>query len=359
MNPVGRPLHDLMKALRFFTGLAVLLGFGGARLAGAKSSAQDAGGPGLVWAELLTSGRPADLVGFYAATLGWTATPEGEGSGARMRLENRGRPVAGISFRRDITVGMALGRWVGFLAADDVAEAARRAETAGAKVLVPAREWPGHGTQAILADPEGATFGLVQRPAGATPATGDWTWPGLLAKDPFPAADFYGAMLGCRIADDRRTPLFIGDLLLMSGGRPCAAVTALPGSSPRVPGWVWFVRVAELEDVVRRIRKEGGKILRKPGVDLMGGRLAVVSDPWGAVFGLIEPSGPVWPVAKAVANTRQVSGQLEYAWHDPAFYQPWFDPAALVLPEPEAAWARANLRVVEPGQAAQAAGVRP
>ena len=347
-----------MKAFRLFARLAVVLGIGGARLAGGNALFADAPGPRLVWAELLTSGRPADLAGFYAATLGWTAEREGEGSEARMRLENQGRPVAGISFRRDVTVGMALARWVGFLASDDVSDAARRAEAAGAKVLVPARDWPGQGTQAILADPEGATFGLIQRSAEAAPSNGDWAWPGLLAKDPFAASDFYAALLGYRIADDRRTPLFVGDLLLISGGRPCAAVAALPGSSARVAGWVWFVRVAEIEEAVRRIQKEGGKILRKPGVDLMGGRLAVVSDPWGAVFGLIEPTEPVWPSAKVVSAAGRVSGQLKYTWHDPSFYLPWFDSAALVLPEPRVAWARANLRVVDPGQAAKAAEAR-
>jgi hypothetical protein len=122
---------------------------------------------------------------------------------------------------------------------------------------------------------------------------------------------------------------------------------------------VWFVRVAEIEEAVRRIQKEGGKILRKPGVDLMGGRLAVVCDPWGAVFGLIEPTEPVWPSTKVVSAAGRASGQLKYTWHDPSFYLPWFDSAALVLPEPRVAWARANLRVVDPGQAAKAADARP
>jgi predicted enzyme related to lactoylglutathione lyase len=351
-----------MKPLLAMMGLGVVCAWlGSARLTAEETPPAATGGTRLVWAELLTSGRPADLAAFYAAALGWTAEPEGEGSAARIRLENRGRPVGGISFRRDVSVGLPLARWVGFLAADDVAGATARAEAAGAKVLVPARDWPGLGAQAILADPEGATFGLATRPAGAEPeaAAGDWAWPGLLAKDPFAAADFYGALLGCGLADDRRTPLFIGDLLLVAGGRPRAAVMALPGSSARVPGWIWFVRVSEIESVTRRVEKEGGKTLRKPGVDLMGGRLAVVSDPWGAVFGLIEPTGGAWPAAQAASPEPRPSGELEYKWHDPSFYLPWFDPAAVILPEPEAAWARAQLRVVEPGRAAKAAEVRP
>lgn len=350
-----------MKPLFAMMGLGVFCAwFGSGRLTAEATSPAATGGTRLVWAELLTSGRPADLAAFYAATLGWTAEPEGEGSAARMRLGNRGRPVAGISFRRDVSVGLPLARWVGFLASDDVAGATARAEAAGAKVLVPAREWPGLGAQAILADPEGATFGLITRSVGVepAPATGDWAWPGLLAKDPFAAADFYGALLGCGVADDRRTPLFVGDLLLVSGGRPRAAVVALPGSSARVPGWVCFVRVTGIEEVVRRIEKEGGKTLRKPGVDLMGGRLAVVSDPWGAVFGLIEPTGGASPSAEVESAAEKASGALEYKWHDPSFYLPWFDPAAVVLPEPEAAWARANLRVVEPGRSATAAEAR-
>lgn len=351
-----------MKPLLAMMGVGVVCAWlGSARLTAEEIAPAAPGGTRLVWAELLTSGRPADLAAFYTAALGWTAEPEGEGSAARMRLGNRGRPVAGISFRRDVSVGLPLARWVGFLASDDVAGATARAEAAGAKVLVPARDWPGLGAQAILADPEGATFGLITRPTGEepAPATGDWAWPGLLAKDPFAAADFYGALLGCGLADDRRTPLFVGDLLLVAAGRPRAAVAALPGSSARMPGWVCFVRVSEIDSLVRRVEKEGGKILRKPGVDLMGGRLAVVSDPWGAVFGLIEPTGGAAPPAEAAPATERPSGALEYKWHDPSFYLPWFDPAAVILPEPDAAWARAHLRVVEPGRAAKAAEARP
>ncbi len=291
-----------MSSRRLFPALLATLGLAAATVAASEAGRSNIGtgpavahGPAksaLAWADLLTSGSPAEIAPFYTRVLGWTSEKTEEGRDAYVRLFNQGRPVAGIAHRPSGSPGMPRTRWLGFLVVPDLADATERATAQGATVLMPVRPAPGGGVQAVLADPEGATFGLLAVAPGENleicAAPGEWLWPALLADDPFKAADFYGRLLGLQTMDDMRTPMFTGDLLLSGSGHARAGVVALPNRAGKRPGWLWFVRVADLDATVRAVEKEGGRALHQPRIDLLGGRLAVVADPWGAVFGLIE-----------------------------------------------------------------------
>ncbi len=191
-------------------------------------------------------------------------------------------------------------RWLGFFAVAEPVVVAARAEAAGGVVLMPARRWPGRGEQAVLADGEGATFGVMEAVPGVVEGDGGWGWAALVATEPQAAATFYAGMLGATVAEDGRTPMFSGDFLLLVDGKAEAGVTALPMQTGGRAGWLWFVRVAGIDEVVRAVERHGGRVLRKPGMDLMGGRLAVVADPRGAVFGLVEPTATKGGAAKTL-----------------------------------------------------------
>ena len=292
-----------MKTGRLFSAFAAALSLSTAALAAGDASrpapvaaVRSPVRSALAWADLLTSGSPAEIAPFYTRVLGWTAEPTGEGRDAYVRLLNQGRPVAGIAHRPGapgVSPGLPRTRWLGFLGVPDLAAATARAGAQGATILIPARNCPGGGEQAVLSDSEGVTFGLLavaKNDDGADPgpAPGEWLWPALMADDAFKAADFYAGLLGCQVMDDARTPLFVGDMLLSGGGQARAGVVALPGRAGKRPGWLWFIRVADLDATVREVEKQGGHALHQPRIDLLGGRLAVVADPCGAVFGLIE-----------------------------------------------------------------------
>ena len=68
-----------------------------------------------------------------------------------------------------------------------------------------------------------------------------------------------------------------------------ASVNALPShSSRRHPHWLNFVRVVDAVDVAAKAVALGGRVLVEPHVDRHGGKVAVVADPTGAPFGLME-----------------------------------------------------------------------
>ncbi len=272
----------LKRNLRLLLALAGCL-FGTA--GGLAATASDASR--VAWADLLTSGVPSEEAGFYVKVFGWTMQRVGTTESPAVVLSKDGRAVAGVARRDAETPGPARNRWLGFFAVPEPASVAARAEKTGGTILMPAQRWPGRGEQVVLSDEEGVTFGLVE-PSGEK--GGPWSWAVLLTTEPKKGADFYAGLLGAAVVDDARTPMFSGDFLLTEAGHPIAEVTATPMQSGGRAGWLWFVQVAQIEEVVRAVERHGGRVLRKPGIDLMGGRLAVVADPRGAVFGLVEPT---------------------------------------------------------------------
>lgn len=79
-----------------------------------------------------------------------------------------------------------------------------------------------------------------------------------------------------------------------AGGQPLGGVNALdPESAKRgAPShWLGHVTVADVDAAVAKIVAAGGSAL-SPAMDIpMVGRMATVSDPWGAVFSVFRPAG--------------------------------------------------------------------
>ena len=70
-----------------------------------------------------------------------------------------------------------------------------------------------------------------------------------------------------------------------------ASANSLPANRPNVhPHWLNFVRVEDAVKMTAKVVALGGRVLVEPRVDRHGGKVAVVADPLGAPFGLLE-----WP----------------------------------------------------------------
>ncbi len=349
--------HMLVSGLLIWAGAAIAAAAAAAASgerereapAGEAEASRSAGK--FAWAELLTSGVPGELAPFYADVLGWTAETVGEGDYAYVRLSHLGRPVAGIAHRADAEPGVRRARWVAFLSVADVAESVRRVTEAGGRVLAPAATWPGRGEQAVVADAEGVALGLLAMQGEAeneyAAEEGEWMWPLLLTRRPDTALGFYRAALGYDVAPEGRTPLFQADFIFARGVRARAGVMLMPARTGGRAGWLGLVRVGGLEATLAKVRARDGRVLQGPTDDLIGGRVAVVADPRGGVFGLVQTSAPASAAANEGAAAESQSGAagpevgatagaagLAYAWKDAAFYEAWFDPASVVLPPP-------------------------
>jgi predicted enzyme related to lactoylglutathione lyase len=119
------------------------------------------------WNELRTR-DPQAAMKFYGDTVGWafqkTATPDGIDYWLAME---GGRPVAGFFHLASPRFDCVPESWMGFLAVDDVNARVKKAEKAGAKLMMPIFDVPNVGRIAMLREPGGAGIGWMT-PVGQT-----------------------------------------------------------------------------------------------------------------------------------------------------------------------------------------------
>jgi predicted enzyme related to lactoylglutathione lyase len=245
----------------------------------------------VVWAELVTPDLAA-AERFYGGLFGWTFQTIHAGASEYAVASVDGRPVGGI-FQKPIPSGEhQQSAWLTFIAVRDLDAAKRAALAHGAKVVSDSRNYPARGRQAVLSDPEGAVFAMLASSSGDAPdflaSPGEWIWSSLLCKDPGAEAAFYQQVFSYDVFD-----LASDDgsdhVILSSDDFARASANALPSDSKhRHPHWLNFIRVDNTVDTVAKVVASGGRVLVEPHVDRHGGQVALVADPAGAPFGLME-----------------------------------------------------------------------
>lgn len=241
-----------------------------------------------IWADLVTD-DVAKARDFYAQLFGWKFW----GVGNYAIAMNDGRPLGGMFQKpRPANDPKARPRWFGYISVPSVAKAQRAVTKAGGRVLMPAKDFPKRGEQAVFADREGAIFGVMKSSAGdpedflADP--GDWIWMQLLSRDAKAAAEFYGAVAGYEIVDNTAANR-LNDYVLVSKGFARATVRTLVTKREDVnPTWLPYVRVKSVSETVAKARQLGGSVLVEPKPEVFEGGIAVLADPTGAAIGVME-----------------------------------------------------------------------
>ena len=247
----------------------------------------------VVFVELVTPDLAA-AEQFYAGLFGWTFR-DVPGDGIKYAAASLdGRPVAGLA-QRDVPAGEhRQPAWLTFIAARDVDATKQLALQHGAKVLFEPHSIPDRGREAIFADPQGAVFAVVASSSGDPPdlmaEPGEWIWSSLITSDPNTDAAFYQTLFDYEVFE---LPASDGlqHLLLASDNYARASANALPANRPNGhPHWLNYIRVVDAVATTAKVVALGGRVLVEPRVDRHGGKVAVVADPLGAPFGLLE-----WP----------------------------------------------------------------
>ncbi|GMW05242.1 MAG: VOC family protein [Gammaproteobacteria bacterium] len=246
-----------------------------------------------VWADLVAPDAVAARK-FYGALFGWSfrKIDGGQGGARPYTLAYAGqRPVAGIIERRP-EQRQAAGRWVAFMSVPDVARASAHVRESGGTILVEGRELPDRGEVAILADPDGVPIGVIKSSSGDQDDFlvdyGEWIWALYQSPAAERATAFFQSLGGYEVVvDDGR--FAVPHFLLVAQGYSRASVLQIPGDNPRLqPGWLYFIRVDDVDAKVALAEQLGGSVPVPPRGDLLQGRLAVIADPGGAPVGLLE-----------------------------------------------------------------------
>jgi uncharacterized protein len=248
----------------------------------------------VVWADLVTPDLAA-AKRFYGALLGWAFRDvPGDRNYALALLD--GEPVAGL-FQKALPQGQSKQpAWLTFIAVRDVDAAQKAALQHGGKVLFKTHYYSQRGRQATLADPDGAVFAVLAADGGDPPdylaASGEWIWSSVFVRNAKQETVFYKSVFGYDVYDLAGAGGSADDAqhyILSSDNYSRAGLNVLPGDSMRrYPHWLNFVRVTDAADTAKKAVALGGRVLVEPRIDRHGGNLAVLADPSGAPFGVME-----------------------------------------------------------------------
>ncbi len=248
-----------------------------------------------VWIDLVTP-DVASAQKFYGALFGWSFAELGSDRGRYAVAYNGGVPVAGMAVRPPADrAAKGQGRnswWIAFMSVADVDRAVAEVVARGGTELIPARNLEGRGRIAVLADPDGAPFGLVRSSSGDPPdfaaEIGEWIWAVYQSPDASSAAAFYQDLGDYEVVPGKQ----VGNaatFLLQANGYARASLAEIPaGRTGLRPEWLYLIRVGNVAASASRAVELGGGVIVAPRPDLLDGRLAVIRDPDGALLGLME-----------------------------------------------------------------------
>lgn len=227
---------------------------------------------------------------FYGELFGWEWRWASSDNSYGMFYQND-IAVAGVAQRDAAGTERAYGRWIYYISTTEVPAQVAQIVASGGRVLLEPRSLPARGTLAVVADPEGAPFGLLDSssgdPADYRAEPGEWIWLSLYSNDTQKAAKFYRSLFGYDVSETDST----GDnleLILAKGGFARAGIGLLPAESDSHPTWLGYIQVDDVAAGVGKAVSLGGEVLLSPSPDILDGQLAIVADPTGAPFALIH-----------------------------------------------------------------------
>jgi predicted enzyme related to lactoylglutathione lyase len=224
---------------------------------------------------------------FYGDVFGWDFESLGEVAGHYTNCLRDGQPVAAMAPQQDAADPP---RWTTYFASDDADRTAARITEAGGRLAMDPMDVFDQGRMLIAFDPAGAPFGVWQAKAhtGARRVNehGAIIWNELHTSEVAPEDEFYRSVFGYeqeKIGDGVAFDYSIykvGDNII--GGR-----NRLGADDTTPPGWLTYFGVDDTDAAVASATAGGATVLT-PARDSEYGRMAVLADPWGAVFAVIK-----------------------------------------------------------------------
>jgi len=247
------------------------------------------------WPELSTTDVPAAKK-FYSTLFGWTPddapTPDG---GVYTMLKLGGQDVGAMGTMQDQQRKAGVPpHWMSYVAVTNADESAKKAASLGGKVIVAPFDVMDAGRMAVIEDPTGAVLSIWQPKShpGATRMNevGALAWTELYTRDPEKASAFYSALFNWQPKPwEGPTPYtvfnFAGEERMAGGMLP------MPDEMKDVPPhWLPYFQVGNTDGTVARARELGANVV-VPAMDVPKvGRFAIIADPQGASFAVIQPA---------------------------------------------------------------------
>lgn len=247
------------------------------------------------WYELMTPDPDASR-DFYGHVIGWTFAEMPGGDMPYTIISAGERPVGGmLTLNDDMKAGGARPAWLGYIHVADVDAKVTEIEAAGGKLHLPPRDVPGAGRIAMLSDPGGAPFyvmdprpteGSGELPPIAPTTSGAFSWHELYAGQGQAAAfDFYSGLFGWESMHEMDMgPMGIYRLFGAEG----VQLGGMMDKPAHIPAafWGFYTTVDGIDAAIGRLKEKGGQVLNGPHQVPGGSWIVQAMDPQGAAFAL-------------------------------------------------------------------------
>lgn len=244
-----------------------------------------------IWHDLLTDDVEAAKA-FYGPLLEWTFEASTRPSGGPYTLIRTadGSYVGGILEVEDAGDGTDYSRWLGYYAVPSVDEAADAVAAAGGEIALSPRDLGTVARGAVVRDPDGALVGLITSRIGypideLSPDAGDVIANELVTARPDAAAALYAQLSSGTVRKQERDGVTRWNL--RNEGRDRATVLLRPDERV-APLWLTYFAVSDAAATTVKVEDLGGNVLLAPDAAVRDGALALLTDPAGAVLGLME-----------------------------------------------------------------------
>jgi predicted enzyme related to lactoylglutathione lyase len=249
------------------------------------------------WVDLGTPDieRAAD---FYSGLFGWDV-PESENAeqtGGYRQAMLRGKPVAGMMPLMQEGQPPA---WSTYVSVADADATVAKAKEAGATVFAEPMDVMDLGRMAVFADPSGAVIGIWQPGtfvgAEIVNESNAVVWNELNTRDPEAAKAFYGEVFGWSFAErEFETGTYNS---IKAGEDSVGGMIDITGRAPDEvpPHWLVYFAVDDVDATVTKVKETGGGVALEPFDIAEVGRIAIVKDPFEAVFAAMTPDPEMQP----------------------------------------------------------------
>jgi predicted enzyme related to lactoylglutathione lyase len=225
---------------------------------------------------------------FYAELFGWDCEHQSSHDYWVCKLD--GEDVGGIGPKQPGTEHLP-SRWTTYLSTDHLDRTLEVVKARHGQQLTEPRDVSLYGRMAIAADPNGAIFGLWQAAdhigADRTADPGRLVWSEALSEDYETSRAFYTSVFGYRAEE-------IGDdgtqyAALYAADKPVAGTGQLHPDFPAGtrPHWLPYFATGCTDDTIRQVTGADGELVGTP-LETDFGRMAVLADPEGARFAVIQ-----------------------------------------------------------------------
>jgi predicted enzyme related to lactoylglutathione lyase len=225
---------------------------------------------------------------FYSALFDWETADQGPESGGYVIFTKGGKQVAGLG---EVIPEGRSAWWTTYINVDDADAASSAAKHSGGIAVVEPMDVMDVGRMAIFSDPSGAMIAAWQprSHAGADIANepGAFCWNELHTRDIDGAKTFYRDVFGWGAETSEMDGMSYTEW--KCGESSVAGMMKLSDDvPPEVPCfWLVYFGVDDTDLAVQKATELGGTVHTVP-TDIGAGRFAVLGDPTGAAFGIIN-----------------------------------------------------------------------